>query len=75
MRRRALLLAAAALAALLAPRGAGGSEAVPVFVDDHAAHVPRDHLWNYTLTPHMLARSIGYEARAACLRQRHAGQG
>ena len=74
MRRRALLLcwAAAALAALLAPRGAGGDEVVPAFVDDRAAaHVPHGREWNYTLTPHMLARSItGYGATLDCRKDR-----
>ena len=69
MRRAALLLAA--LAALLAPRGTGGDEVVPAFVDEAAAaqhaaaHTPRGHEfhWNYTLLPHMMARSVGHEVR------------
>ena len=72
MRRRALLLWwAAALAALLAPHGAGGDEVVPTFVDERAAsHVPHGHVeWNYTLTPHMLARSIGYRVRRCRVRR------
>ena len=62
MRRRALLLAA--LAALLAARGTGGA------ADERPApHLPRGHEWNYTLLPHMLARSVGYEGSSDALRR------
>ena len=62
MCRRALLLAA--LAALLAARCAGGA------AEERASpHLPRGHEWNYTLLPHMLARSIGYEGSSDALRR------
>lgn len=63
MPRAALLLAAVALKLCLPGGFADDAAAViPAVEDDASPHVPRGHYeWNYTLQPHMLTRSVGYE--------------
>ena len=63
MPRAALLLAAAALNLCLPGFADDVAAVVPAAVeDDSSPHVPRGHYeWNYTLQPHMLTRSLGYE--------------